>query len=82
MFCAAKIMQPSNGKTRVITFTRKRDPLKLCDFSMIWTDNIKDLTARIDSKLYFYRHVDYTISHSIKLRTKLHSLYDIFSFYS
>jgi hypothetical protein len=40
---------------------------KLCQSSIIRTDSIKDLSVFIDSKLHFHYHVNYIISHCVKL---------------
>jgi hypothetical protein len=65
-WCTANFMELNISKTRVISFSRKTNPL-ICDYklrqsSKTRTDSIKDLGAFIDSKLRFHNHVDYTFS--------------------
>jgi hypothetical protein len=57
-WCTANFMKLDISKTRVITFPRKTNIIliydyKLCQFSVVHTDSIKDLGVFIDSKLHF-----------------------------
>jgi hypothetical protein len=63
-------MNVNISKTRAIIFSTKTNTLplnyKIGDFYITRTDCIKDLWVFIDSKLYFYSHVDNIFSQSIK----------------
>lgn len=76
-WCPAKIMKLNIDRRRVITFTIKTDPLKLCDISMIWTDTIKDLRFKI---IFLSTHWLY--SFIINWITRLCSICNIFHFYN
>jgi hypothetical protein len=70
-WCLANFMKPNFSKIRVISFTRKTAPLgyhyRLGNSVILRADCIKDLGVYFDSKLYFHQHVDYLLSHTLKL---------------
>jgi hypothetical protein len=74
-------MKLSISKTNIIS-SRKTNALiydyKLCQCSITRTHSINDLGVFIDAKLHFHDHVNYILSHCIKLLGLVRSI--IFNF--
>jgi hypothetical protein len=57
-------------KTRIISFMRKTNSVHfnyyVSNEIILHSDCIKDLGVTLDSKLYFYRHVDFVYSQALR----------------
>jgi hypothetical protein len=64
-------MKPNFSKIRVLSFIRKINVLNyqysLGNSFILRTDCIKNLNVHTDCKLYFNHHVDFILSHGMKL---------------
>jgi hypothetical protein len=73
----------NTDKTRLITFSRKTNPLnenyKLSGTNIMRTDCITDLGMLLDSKLFFHHHVDCIFYKSLKTLGLVHMLTYSFS---
>jgi hypothetical protein len=70
-WCIENYMEISIFRTSMISFIRKTNSINfnyfLDDLLSVRTDSVKDLGLTSDSKLHFYRHVDYLHSQAQKL---------------